>query len=185
MPAQYAVKEWKVINQRETKKIERSYRILSSAPSDHDVNFVKHMITTRGSASNILHMRQKIQRCRISKLCFRCASDRHKAGECHGQQNKLTFLCKKCASTEHITSLCNRRNKKRTCLYTCKPLMPMKTMLWICRQCKLPCNGITKSCLLHTGSQRLYQSKEKLKTLKCSAWRMSPIDDNWKKSTSF
>ena len=107
------------------------------------------------------------------KMCKRCTSLKHNASSCPGKDDKLPFDCVQCKSHSHITALCPNLSSESVSSNFCvnvhqspshdeSHLLPVLTLTFY---------GIGKrsrrvQCLLDSGSQRSYLSKDILEHLK-------------------
>ena len=51
---------------------------------------------------------QRVERCKVLKLCFRCNSNKHITTSCPGKEGKLTYPCRPCGSKGHISAMCHK-----------------------------------------------------------------------------
>ena len=112
-------------------------------------------------------------RCVTLKMCKLCTSLKHNASSCPGKDEKLPFECFKCKSHSHIGALCPHINNETVSSNFCvnaqqsssigeRHLLPVLTLTF---------HGVDKRssrvrCLLDSGSQRSYLSKDIVKYLK-------------------
>ena len=54
---------------------------------------------------------QRVERCKVLKLCFRCNSNKHITTSCPGKEGKLDFPCRPCGSRGHISAMCHNGSK--------------------------------------------------------------------------
>ena len=51
---------------------------------------------------------QRVERCKVLKLCFRCNSNKHITSTCPGKEGKLDSPCRQCNSRGHISAMCHK-----------------------------------------------------------------------------
>ena len=106
-------------------------------------------------------------RCVNLQMCKLCASFKHNASSCPGKDDKLPFVCFQCKSHSHITALCPNLSSESVSSHFCvnvhqspshgeRHLLPVLSLMFY---------GIGKRsrrvrCLLDSGSQRSYLSKD-------------------------
>ena len=116
-----------------------------------------------------VHMRKT--RCSELDLCQYCTSDKHCTTDCYGLKNKLSFACKFCKSRGHISALCNKikYEKERPTQTNICLNAGIQENLYLLPIIRITIgymkNKITLNCLMDSGSQRSYFSKEVLKKL--------------------
>ena len=98
-------------------------------------------------------------RCVNLQMCKLCTSYKHNASFCLGKDDKLPFVCLQCKSHSHITSLCPDLSSENVSSRFCVNVL------------NLTFYGIGKCsrrvrCLLDSGSQRSYLSKDIIEYLK-------------------
>ena len=112
-------------------------------------------------------------RCVNLQMCKLCTSFKHNASSCPGKDDKLPFICLQCKSHSHITALCPNLGSESVASHFCvnvhqspshgeRHLLPVLSLTFY---------GIGKRsrrirCLLDSGSQRSYLSKDIVEYLK-------------------
>ena len=121
------------------------------------------------------NMRKK--RCEELNVCTLCISNGHMTSDCSGNKNKLSFPCKFCKSRTHISAMCNTTNHKDDIHTNVCINAGIQENLYL-----LPIVSITVghgknkcsiNCLLDTGSQRSYFSKNVLRELNYNVTNLS------------
>ena len=122
---------------------------------------------------NFASLSARQARCVTLNMCNRCTSSKHNSSSCPGADDKLPFDCFQCKAHSHIAALCPKLNGERVASNFCvnvhkgssygeRHLLPVLTLTF---------HGINKRsrkvrCLLDSGSQRSYLSKDVVEYLK-------------------
>ena len=143
-----------------------------------DKKSIKHCKLCGGShnmikCSSFTSLNARQARCITLNLCKRCTSSKHKSASCPGKDDKLPFDCYHCKAHSHIAALCPNLSDERVASNFCvnvhqsssygeRHLLPVLTLTF---------HGINKRsrrvrCLLDSGSQRSYLSKDIVEYLK-------------------
>ena len=111
-------------------------------------------------------------RCIELSLCTRCTSPNHQTVTCPGKDDRLKFACNLCGSHSHAATMCSKGPppiKTHFCVNLQRFsqggrfLLPMLSLTFIGTG-----NRFRRvRCLLDTGSQQTYLSKEVVQYLKC------------------
>ena len=105
------------------------------------------------------------KRCAELNMCQKCSSLKHRSDKC---SSSLDFTCNYCEAKDHISALCNRYSPKPTgnfCINSASEsgktfILPTVTVVVGCGTKTTKVN-----CLLDSGSQRSYLSKDVLQRL--------------------
>ena len=112
-------------------------------------------------------------RCVNLQMCKLCTSFKHNASSCPGKDDKLPFVCLQCKSHSHITVLCPNLGSESVSSHFCANVhqSPSYGEHHLLPVLSLTFYGIGKRsrrirCLLDSGSQRSYLSKDIVEYLK-------------------
>ena len=122
-------------------------------------------------------------RCRVLNICILCTSTGHKTKDYLGKRNRFPFKSSLCNSRKHVTPICDKTEEEKNSALSINVSNSSRTLN---QPFILPMLSLSVSkggqkhnvnCMLDTGSQRSYFSKEVAEKLKCKKHSFPPGDD--------